>query len=215
MAGITDTIRHAPRWAWVTVAGLGIGAAGIKLWKGRAAEEAPVEGQVIDDPSAPYPVPTSTRNPAAVIVPPVIAPVTNNNDGGSVLDLHQQYIGAVDTLLGQFTGLIGPLQTSQMALIQGQAQAIQDLAMAGSAPNSNTATPPQVIVYAPPAPKAPKPIGGTAAKTAKCPAAFPHKDSRGCYRVFGCTQKTCKTSAHGTVTKGVYRLYQSGAKVKQ
>lgn len=200
---VTDALRHAPRWAWVTAGGIGLGAAGIKLWNHRAkpASEQDVAPGQIGDPSSPYPMaPSSTSSPVATIVPPVII----GNGGGSdsafgLQGLHDTYIGAVQSVLQSYADVWGPVQTTHLMLTQGMAETLGALAQAGSAPNSSplpaalqpfpvAPAPVQQALPAPPPPPDP------------CTGEYPFHSSRGCYKV------AC-ASGSGVRRRGRWHLY--------
>lgn len=154
---LVDSVKRAPRWAWVTAAGLGIGAAGIKLWNGRDAEQSNATVGTQVDPITGYPIaPTnSVANPVATIVPPVII----GNDGGDSMAgvgaLQDLYTSAVQGLLSSYQDVWGPVQTAQLTLLTGNAETIQALALAGSAPNSSTPPPAAIVAQPAPVPAAP------------------------------------------------------------
>jgi hypothetical protein len=142
---ITDAIKRAPRWAWITAGGVGLGAAGIKLWNNRAKEDEAAAEAASGDPLAPYP--QTTTNPVATIVPPVIVSPSDNPGGAFGLQgLHDTYIGAIGSVMDGWERVWGPVQDAQLALLTGNAQALADLARAGSAPNSTPPVPPPELV---------------------------------------------------------------------
>lgn len=198
----TDAIKRAPRWAWVTAGGIGLGAAGIKLWnnRGKPDSETTVTAQEIGDPSSPYPVPQSTGNPVATIVPPVVIGSTGGGDSAFGLQgLHELYIGATQDLLQSYADVWGPVQSTQMMLTQGLAETIAALALAGSAPGG-ASMPAAIVPYPPPAAPAPTPLPAPAPAPDPCTGEYPHQSARGCYKV------AC-ASGSGTRRKGRWHLY--------
>lgn len=224
---LTDAIKHAPRWAWVTAAGVGLGAAGIKLWNGRAKDAStPADATTIGDPSAPYPVANGSTTPAGIIVPPVIVGQQGTDQQFGLQDLHNLYISATQGLIEGYQQLWGPVMSEQMALLDGNAATIQSLALAGSAPNSG-ATPgqpalPAAISPIPPTPaQTPIPLGTIAAAIAavpwgghatsapgSCNGEFPYRNAANgkCYKV------AC-ANGNGARRKGRWHLYKDGSEV--
>lgn len=119
---IAESIKHAPRWAWYTVAGVTAGGLGIKLWQGRAAED--TEQVAADDGgglTVAEPGTNTVATPAspAVIVPPVI---TGNDDdpNPAVGGLSELFLGGaqalIDQVLGRDSALIGGVQETNAVL---------------------------------------------------------------------------------------------------
>lgn len=212
---LTDTIRRAPRWAWVTAGGIGLGAAGIKLWNNRAkpAGEATATAQEIGDPSSPYPVPQSTGNPVATIVPPVIIANQGEDPSASVAPLLDLFTSTILSAQQMYADVWGPVQTSQLMLLQGNAQTIQDLAMAGAAPGG-ASMPPALEPYIPPAPVAPvalpaaqpAPVAAPVIRPDPCTGEYPNESGGECYKI------AC-ASGRGDLRAGRWHFHKSGRKV--
>lgn len=208
---LTDTIKRAPRWAWVTAAGIGLGAAGIKLWNNRDAPASEAEAALIEDPTSPYPTLVPQSGNPGIIVPPVIVQGNSADDNAGVPALQDAYLGALGGLMGAYQDVWGPVQTAATHLLLGNAQALQDLALAGTPPNYGgaTALPAAIVPYPPPAPVAPialptpaparKPCGG-------CPSSYPNcnEAKNKCYKV------AC-ASGNGDRAKGRWHLYATPA----
>lgn len=222
-----SVIKKAPRWAWVTAGGIGIGAAGIKLWKNRAkpASETTAtatDGSLLDANGNPLPT-TSMANPVATIVPPVIIGGTGDGTGDALGNLMGIFTNLTQTIGDTYQSIWGPTQTAEMALLgnfgdiaSSNAGAIQALAQAGSAPNSNTALPPELLQGAAPviaapvalpiAAPAPAPVAA-APVIDKCPGpTYPFLNPANglCYTV-ACASGT------GTRRKGRWHLYANSA----
>lgn len=205
---LVSAIKRAPRWAWVTAAGVGLGAAGLKLWNNR--DKPPDEAVATDilDPSSPYPSPTSTGNPVATIVPPVIVSPGGGDFNQGVPVLQDLYVGAVANLIQSYENLWGPVNTTHMALLQGNAETIQALAMAGSAPNSATTQPEAILPFPVPAAQVPNPLpASTGASPSPCgtckpPYPFCNEQAKSCYTV------ACASGTGGR-KKGKWHLYKS------
>jgi hypothetical protein len=214
-----SAIKRAPRWAWVTAAGIGIGAAGVKLYKNRAkpaSEQATTtsDGSALD--AVGNPLPTSSGNPVATIVPPVIIGGQTADPNAGVGELQALYISGVQTLVDSFQSVWGPVMTSQMELLSGYGQTgmdnastIQALALAGSAPKSNTQLPAEIVPQPAPAPPAP-----VAIVPASAPAPAPASPCGNCaspYPLCNETNGACYTvacaSGTGTRRKGKWHLY--------
>lgn len=211
---LTDTLKRAPRWAWITAAGVGIGAAGIKLWNNRdkPAAESGADPTLIGDPASPYPVPTSTQSPVATIVPPVIIGQDSGDPNAGVSELQNLYVGALDGVLQAYENVWGPVQTAQLGLLSGFASTIQDLAIAGSAPNSgNNITgsnplPVDIVSFPAPAQPAPSPVPAPVPAPKRCttkPYLLLNEATGKCYAV------VC-ASGKGDKRKGRWHAYQDG-----
>lgn len=205
-----SVIKRAPRWAWVTAAGVGIGAAGIKLWNNRAKPDsedaaAAAAGSALD--AYGNPLPTSTGNPVATIVPPVIFGGQAGDPNQGVGELQALYLGAAQTLIDSYQNVWGPVQTAHLSLLEGNAATIQALALAGSPPNAGTYLPAEIVPSPAPAPAAPVPIVPAPSKpaaspcgTCKSPYPYCNEQARACYTV-ACASGT------GTRRKGKWHLY--------
>lgn len=153
---LADTIKRAPRWAWISAAGIGTGAAALKVWKGRAKPaETPVAAEA--EPAGGYggPQPMNAANPSAVIVPPVIIGGNGADPNQGVGVLQDLYVGAIGGIMDGYSQIWGPVQTAQLALLTGNSETLQSLAQAGAAPQATTPMPSDVVAYTPPPPPAP------------------------------------------------------------
>lgn len=213
---LTDTLKRAPRWAWITAAGVGLGAAGIKLWNGRdkPADEAASSATTVYDPSSPYPVPQSTASPVATIVPPVILSQDSGDPMAGVAQLQDLYIGAVGGLIQGYETLWGPVQTAQLGLLSGFASTIQDLAAAGPAPGfgstpGSAPIPVDIVSFPAPPPAAPSPVPAPPPpppppkKCGTAPYLNLNEATGKCYAV------VC-ASGNGAKRKGRWHVYQDG-----
>lgn len=185
--GIADSIKRAPRWAWITAGGVGLGAAAIKLWNDRDAPATEDDPAAVVDEAAGGGYQYGAGGASGVIVPPVIVAPPENDANMGVGVLQDLYVSAVGQLVSGWENIWGPVQTAQLSLITDTLpNMIDNLANAGSAP-SREPTPvvvhfpepqPQPQPVAPPPPAPPPPVGPP-----PCPPAFPHRSARGCYRV--------------------------------
>lgn len=225
---LTDALKRAPRWAWITAGGVGIGAAGIKLWNNRAkpdSEDEATAGMATDANGYP-------KFGGMAPVPPIVTPVVIANPGESntafgLQGLHELYIGAVQGVQEQWGQIWGPVQTAQLSLLTSNAEALQALALAGSAPNSQPAAPPppQLVPFpvpSAPAPPVPLPLPVAAAPApapagpAPCPPGYPHRSARGCYKNVG--HNFCHCEGTGAKRKCITRrdhghLYSDGQRI--
>lgn len=145
---LTASLKKAPRWAWYTAAGLGLGAAAITLHRNRGGgvEEEGIENVAADDLG--YSTAVGSGTPSGVIVPPVIVgPSTDPNVG--VGDLQGLYIGAINDLFTGWEALLGPVMSTQNQLLAGTTETLSQIAQAGSAPVSQ----PTPVVSAPAIPQ--------------------------------------------------------------
>jgi len=204
MAPLTSSLKRAPKWAWFTAAGVGLGAAAIKVFHDRdkpAEEIETTAGNVIGSPYtgvAASPLPTT-------VVPPVIIPSQNDQNAG-VPVLQELYVNSMKDVLSSWESLTGPLLTTvtQVAM-EARPQALQALAMAGGPPVAQASP---VIVVNP----TPQPAPAPAAK-ARCGGAYPHDPGNGdCFRVITQTQ-TERNGAKVWCTCDTIHHHQSGRKV--
>jgi len=217
-----SAVKNAPRWAWVTAAGVGIGAAGIKLWHGRAkpaseANATPADGSALD--ASGNPLPTTTGNPVATIVPPVIIGGGTADPQSGVSDLQNLYVSGVQSVLDAASNIYGPVATIEQALLSNfgdiagsNASTLQALALAGSAPNSNTTLPPELQPAPAPAPPSPVAIipapapapAATASPCGSCTSPYPF-----CNEANGQCYTVACASGTGTRRKGKWHLYKN------
>lgn len=138
---LTSSIKRAPKWAWYTAGGLGVAAAGVKVWKNRGGKgDEPIEnvpGQEVGENSpggysGGY---VGGGGAPGVIVPPVIIPQQNNDNGG-LAGLTELYMDGVGSVFSAWENLLGPVMGSQQQLLMGSFDTIQQLALAGGAPQS-------------------------------------------------------------------------------
>jgi hypothetical protein len=145
---LAASLKKAPRWAWYTAAGLGLGAAAITLHRNRGggvAEEG-IDNVPADDLGESVPV--GSGSPSGVIVPPVIVGSSPDPNMG-VGDLQGLYIGATQDLFTGWESLLGPLVSTQSQLLLGNTETLNQIAQAGSAPVSQ----PTPVVSAPAIPQ--------------------------------------------------------------
>lgn len=206
---ITKTIKRAPRWAWYTAGGVGLGAAAIKLWKGRDKPDDEVEtvsGEVIGTPSA---IGTGGTNPG-VIVPPVIIPPASSDPNAGVGQLQDLYVGAVGNLMDMFGGAFSSVLQQNQEITGGLMNIVTDtqrtlLATAGSAPLPVAQNP--TPVFAAPA-AAPATV---APAQPQCPAAFPGgapSMPHGCFRNWGDT--VCRDNGRSGAARKAWTVRRSG-----
>lgn len=163
---IAATVKKAPRWAWYTAGGLGLGAAAIKLYQHRGG------GTATDTTNTPAAdigttVGTTGGTPPGVIVPPVILGGNAADPNVGVGPLQDLYVGAAGSLFSAWENLLGPVMGTQNQLLLGNADTISQIAMAGGPPQS---APTPVISFLPipqhiPVALTPKPAAGPGYKT--------------------------------------------------
>lgn len=142
MADLTASIKRVPRWAWLTSAGVGIGAIGVYTFRNRATGDTE---EPTDPNSAVTGYPTSD---AASPVPGIVVPSINlpSDDSGQqgTLDLHNLYVGA----LTDFFDFIG--STYAMPSPSGLVVPSDGVGTGGGAPSTSR---PGVVTVAPPPPQ--------------------------------------------------------------
>ena len=189
-----NIIKRAPKWAWLTGAGVGAGVIGLHLWRNRAA---PADNSQTASTVGDGTVPGSTgSSPTPVIVPPVINQTPSDSNGGAdAASVLTAISGIFTPIIDDFTTVIGAQQGtittvvaqegSDLQTAVGAIQANNDswlsaLAAGGVAPQPAASQP--IVIYA--ASSSPSvaaaPVQGPA--PAQCPGAFPHRSARGCYR---------------------------------
>lgn len=191
----TNIIKRAPRWAWLTGAGVGAGVIGIHLWRNRGGGggDTSQTATTVGDGS----VPASTgASPTPVIIPPVLnqTPADSGGaaDAASVLTaisgIFSPIIDDFTTVIGAQQGTIATVVAQEGADLQTAVGALQSnndtwlhALMSGGLAPQPAATQPTVVIAAPPsAPVVSAPAQGPA--PAQCPGQFPHRSSHGCYR---------------------------------
>lgn len=92
---LTQLLKRAPRWAWYSAAGVGIGTVLIYAWRHRAAP-APTDPPPTDSP--PVPEDYGAPSPLPAVVVPPLQNYTNTPDTG-IADLQKQYIDSYGPLV--------------------------------------------------------------------------------------------------------------------
>lgn len=164
---ITDTLKRAPKWAWVTAAGVGIGAGVIKLYQGRAVED---DG---DPTGGTTPVGGAQQvgtAPPAVIVPPIITGASG--DQGSAVAGMATWADAVGDLMGNYASIVAQ-SVGGITDIAGQSNdALVSLATAGGAPGQAVQNPTPLIINVPLAQPAPVPVAKTDRVVKRCKRSY-------------------------------------------
>lgn len=192
-------IRRAPKWAWFTVGGIVIGVVVIKFWRDRAtdatasAEVATVDGQPTTG--------TPGASPGVIVPPVIIAPPGDNQFGGMA-----EVLGLIGDLGSTWGEIYGPIAN----LIPGLIPTPDDyINMINGGGNPTSGSPIVVTTPAPPQ-AAPSPIAPAPAPVAPqvpaCPAGYPYRSDRGCYKV------VC-ASGSGSHSKGHWHYYSTGAEI--
>lgn len=196
-------IKRAPKWAWFTVGGIVIGVLVIKLWRDRATDAtASVE---VGTTEGQYPQSSS----GGLIVPPVIVspPMSDPNIG--VPALQDAFISAIGDMAQGWRDVYGPIADLIPGLIPTPDQYLSMIAGGGGQQQS-----PVVVTVPGPQQAAPAPAPGPAAapaptaapQVAPCPAGYPYRSDRGCYKV------VC-ASGKGDHSKGHWHYYSNGAEI--
>jgi hypothetical protein len=200
MPPIAGLVKRAPKWAWVTAAGVGIGGVAVYTVKNRAAppSDGTTDGSTdtIGDPptqlwdSSPVP---------GIVVPPIVTPGGGDTNVG-VTDLQNLYIDAtgrtLDLLAGGFGALLGGNLDLTHAILdqnQGLQQSLTQIVTGGGL--GVPAPPGAVAANTPVAAIAPAPTPAPAA----CPPQYPFRGPKGCYQV--ATANECKCTGTGRTRK--------------
>lgn len=210
---LVDTVKHAPRWTWYTVAGVTLGTIGLKVWKGRAVPagtQTAADGSTVADQYSGSTQPATTGgSPPGVIVPPII---TGGSDDGSTAAM--ALLGGAFT---DFTSLLGTVVTGDQQNLntlitnQGQqsSQIIDLLAGAGQAPQPVSVQPPpvNVVVQAPPA----APV--SAPPSAQCPPGYMYNPANGPVGPRSCYKNCGHDECHGGKKSREHaHCYQDGSR---
>jgi hypothetical protein len=175
---LTTSIKRAPRWAWYTAGGIGLGAVAIQVYRRRAVEtltpgDATNDAQVIGTPGG------GSAAPSPVITPPVIiAPNQDSPDFAGMFAIFGDALNNTIATVGQLA--TGDQGITTMAVVGGLDLARESIASAGQAP-APAATP---IIVQVPTPTTPAVVAPPAARPAPaCSGRYPYQSARGCYRV--------------------------------
>lgn len=173
---IVDSVKHAPRWAWITAGGVGIGAGAVKLYRNRAVGDTPPDapGTVVDGGGTGTALAPASGYPG-VVVPPVIIGNQTPDQNQGVGVLQDLYVGAISDVVSGWGGLvqqlIGGQQDTQNQMwdflkgqqgiltdqLQSQSSTIAAIASAGGAPGQAISNPSPIVISAPIAPPPPTP----------------------------------------------------------
>jgi cell division septation protein DedD len=195
---LTGSIKRAPKWAFITAGGVTIGAVGIHLYRNRAtAASADSTASASTDPTTIGAPNTSlvSGSPVATVTPPVIIGDTGSGDNGSLSDMFATFGQSFDNLVNNLGTLSAGDQALASQAVSGNTDiATQAIANAGSAPAPAVQNPTPILVQVPTA-------GHPAPATPACPAAYPHRSARGCFK--------CQAEKGGKFT----HIYQNGTKI--
>jgi hypothetical protein len=144
------SLKRAPKWVWVTVAGVGIGAGVIKLWQDRGAEAIEGEGPGVGGEVGTAPSPGSAPG---IVVPPVIIGQPPNEGPDLLTPGINLITGVVGDLTAGWEALLGPIIGNQAAINQ---TVIDSLANAGGPPGLTQQNPTPVNVAVTVAPATPQ-----------------------------------------------------------
>jgi hypothetical protein len=148
---IMQTIKRAPKWAWVTAAGVGIGAGVIKLYQDRDAE--PSDDGATDPVGTPTGGGTVGGAPPAIVVPPIVQPVQNDSgDSGAA------WVPAIQDTLSAWFGIVTQGQSALTDIALNSNDGLVALATAGGAPGQTVQNPTPIVVNVPVTQPAPTPI---------------------------------------------------------
>jgi hypothetical protein len=200
MAQIAGLIKRAPKWAWVTAAGVGIGGVAVYTVKNRATptdETTDSPTDTIGDPptqlwdSSPVP---------GIVVPPIVTPGGGDTNVG-VTDLQNLYIDAtgrtLDLLAGGFGSMLGTNVDLTHAVLDQNTGLQSTLAQIITGGGLGVPAPPGAVAVGPfpAAPVAPAPTPAPPG----CPPQYPFRGPKGCYQV--ATSNECKCTGTGRTRK--------------
>lgn len=106
---LTDSVKRAPRWAYLTAAGVGVGAVGIKLWRDRdkPPEDPTVAAEYNAGPNVTDPIYAGGGGTPGVIVPPVIIGGSSDDPQAGLVDVQSMYGDLFGTMTGMIEALMG------------------------------------------------------------------------------------------------------------
>jgi hypothetical protein len=172
MPNLTNTVKRAPKWAWYASGGIALGVVGIEVWKRRATDAAPATNDAVVAGT-----PTGSAAPSPVITPPVI--VQPNQDGPDFAGLFGVFGDVLTTGMTTIAQLAQGDQGITQSAISGSTEIARDvIASAGQAPAPASQVSPIIVQVPTPSTPATVPAKGLPG----CPAAFPHRSARGCYK---------------------------------
>lgn len=158
-------VKHAPRWAWFTVAGVGVGALAVRMFQNRATDS--TDSTDVTDTTVPATdaygqAVTTSPSPVSTVVPSVVVASPSDEGGTGIGEVVDAYVGGISDLIGNFGTITSALVGNQVDVNSTLAGTIPELvnanidalANAGSAP---TKVAPVVVTVAAPA-KASAPV---------------------------------------------------------
>lgn len=181
---IVNKIKHAPKWVWLSAAGLSAGVIVLRLYHNRTT----ADNANTATPSTTTPDTTNLGSQyygtAGVTSSPVLVTAPSSDVGSSTTQSVFDPSPIIDSIGGLLGGVIGPVQTTLDDILLNQGQTISSLAGAGSAPQPIINIAPPILqapVPPPPAP-APAPTPASNVTAAKCPSSHPLGSPPNCYR---------------------------------
>lgn len=216
MAEITGLVKRAPKWAWVTAAGIGIGGVAVYTVKNRAAPPTDGSGSEVDTIGDPATQLWDSSPVPGIVVPPIVTPGTGDSQVG-VTDLQNLYIDAtgrtMDLLAGGFGSLLGANLDLTHSVIDNNSGLQATLNQIVTGGGMGVPAPPGAVavntpVAAPAAAPTPQP--------AACPPQYPYRAADGCYQV--ANANSCECSGSGRTRKcwtlqNRWHIYQQGRRV--
>lgn len=163
---IVDSVKRAPRWAWLTAAGVGLGAGAVKLYRDRDAEPGElVAGEVQGAPDAIGTAPSPIAGAPGIVVPPVIM----GGGGSETPSGFPDFLGAIGDVFAGYTGLLQLVVGGNQALLGGAIDNLGSIAQAGGPPGQAVQNPTPVVVTVPVPQAAPAPLPAPAPAPAPAP----------------------------------------------
>lgn len=216
MADIAGLVKRAPKWAWVTAAGVGIGGVAVYTVKNRAAPPTDGTGAELDTIGDPPTQLWDSSPIPGIVVPPIVTPGGGDSQVG-VTDLQNLYIDAtgrtLDLLGGGFGSLLGANLDLTHSILEQNTGLQQSLTQIVTGGGLGVPAPPGAVAVGTPA-VAPAPAPRPSPPG--CPPQYPFRAADGCYVVSN--QNECKCTGSGRTRKcwtvqNRWHIYQQGRRV--
>jgi hypothetical protein len=221
---VPATLKRVPKWAWYTTGGIVVGTFAIRMFQNRTTADGEDPLPTTTDDGTGTVTYGGTYGSAGVIVPPVIAPASENGSAGMGigLDIAGLFVGGVndlfDSIGGVYANVYDPIAAQSLDITGGLMTTNSDtigallgiVASAGDAPvdTGNTQAPETA---------GPVVIGGTSqpttARPMTCASLYPnfpkHAGSKGQPSPRSCYREKCVVGKDKRSL--IHRIYKNGS----